>query len=709
MSSRFWTPELVPSPQQTALFVAAASTPSTFSPSLLPRTSVDQGLVTGLSVGSAYVTTAAAEDGSRTLARLLASSRLLAGQVQGDGRDLWFAIGVDALLVPAGLAVLRLVPDDETTPALYGVARMLARRLVVTGVAGTVLTAAHAVVRTVDANVGPLPGGLRIARLPLGVPLGFAAAYLMDLNRSQAAPEDRAPALDSLVRPDASRQVLPDAARRALNDVTRPVDRDVPGASQWRSLAVAGAVVGGITGLVVGESAAARGLGKVLGSSLPGSERAWQRVARVGTLTGVGLALGALWTRTMHEIEAGASVEEKIFGEIHGDELVPRGVSGGPDSLVPWSTLGREGRRHVLSGVAPTARDHRALALERDSIENVTGQPPRTHPVQVYVGLDSAPTQRERVELALREMEQLGAFDRSLIVLVSPTGTGYVNYAALASLHYLTRGDVATVVMQYSKRPSPLSLGKVAQAREQNRLLWLEIARRLRDARGPRPRVVVFGESLGAHASQDVFLGWGTAGPAALGIERGLWIGTPAGSKWHHQVRDPRRIDVDPSAVGVFNDIEQVEALDPEARRRLRYVLLSHDDDGVTTFSPDLLLRRPAWLDPARAAERPTTPPGRSPRGLPHGMRWLPMTTFFQNLLDMSNAQRSGAYVADAHDYRPDLPRFVSEVFDLPVSAEVMGRIERAVQRREVVREQLFTVVPEPEDQSAAETAGPTG
>ena len=39
--------------------------------------------------------------------------------------------------------------------------------------------------------------------------------------------------------------------------------------------------------------------------------------------------------------------------------------------------------------------------------------------------------------------------------------------------------------------------------------------------------MVVFGESLGAHTSQDAFLHWGTLGPQALGIDRALWIGTP--------------------------------------------------------------------------------------------------------------------------------------------------------------------------------------
>ena len=100
-----------------------------------------------------------------------------------------------------------------------------------------------------------------------------------------------------------------------------------------------------------------------------------------------------------------------------------------------------------------------------------------------------------------------------LIMLISPTGTGYVNYAATAAAEYLTRGDIATVTLQYSKRPSPLSLGKIAGAREQNRLLWSKIAARVRDSPPDSGReLVLFGESLGAHTSQDVFIHWGTLG-----------------------------------------------------------------------------------------------------------------------------------------------------------------------------------------------------
>jgi hypothetical protein len=71
-------------------------------------------------------------------------------------------------------------------------------------------------------------------------------------------------------------------------------------------------------------------------------------------------------------------------------------------------------------------------------------------------------------------------------------------------------------------------------------------------------------------------------------------------------------------------------------------------------------------------------------------MRWRPITTFFQSLVDMKNAQIPGAYRASGHDYRPDIARFISAVFDLPATAEQMDDIERALELRETYREQLF-------------------
>ena len=271
-------------------------------------------------------------------------------------------------------------------------------------------------------------------------------------------------------------------------------------------------------------------------------------------------------------------------------------------------------------------------------------------------------------------------------MLISPTGSGYVNYCASAAATYLTRGDIAMVTMQYSKRPSPLSLMKVKDAREQNRLLWLRLSARLRERRGSGPQVVLFGESLRAHTSQDVLLNWGTIGPQALGLERALWIGTPYGSGWMHRVTGPPRPDVDPDLITVVNDIDQLMALHPSAEKA-----------ALRAAEPRQRRRRAVRARPAHqpsgvvgsrsAASRVVG--GASPRD-PAGMRWRPVTTFVQTLVDMKNAQVPGAYRPYGHDYRPELTRFISEVFDLPASEEQLVNIETALAKRESLREQIF-------------------
>ena len=397
----------------------------------------------------------------------------------------------------------------------------------------------------------------------------------------------------------------------------------------------------------------------------------------------------------MQGIEAGTSKFDDVLDASAPGVWTGPTVSGDPSSVVDWASMGREGRRHVATIARPEPvtdgpMEVAGTARPELSIATVMGEPAKATPIAIFVGLDNAETAKERVALALAEMDRTNAWSRSLIMLISPTGTGYVNYVATASAQYLTRGDIATVTLQYSKRPSPLSLGKIGQAKEQNRLLWLTILERVRlmDP-GSRPRVVVFGESLGAHTSQAPFQGWGTLGPEALGIDRALWIGTPSSSAWRKELTQLDRVDVDPSLVAVVNDYEQYRALGDVERRRVRYVLLSHDNDGVTKFDADLLSRSPVWLGDARPV--PQEVEGRSPRGVPESMRWRPVTTFFQLLVDMKNAQIPGSYRAWAHDYRPDLPDFIRDVFDLDdVTDEQLERIKAACEQREEFREAVF-------------------
>ena len=346
-------------------------------------------------------------------------------------------------------------------------------------------------------------------------------------------------------------------------------------------------------------------------------------------------------------------------------------VSGGPGSLVSWDSLSREGRRHV------------STVLPARLIEQVMGEPAAAEPIRIFVGLESAPTEYERRDLVLGELQRTGAFDRELLMVISPTGTGYVNYVAVEAAEYMTRGNIASVAMQYSLRPSALSLDRVAEGRLQYRMLIDAIHNQLAGRPAARrPRVVIFGESLGAWTSQDAFEHRGTQGLIDAGIDRAIWIGTPYMSKWKQEALGGDRPDIDRSLLGCFNDFGQLQALGREARERLRYVMVTHDNDGVACFGPDLLVRAPDWLGPP--ATRPAT--------VPKTERWQSPTTFVQTLIDMKNSANviPGQFEAKGHDYRADLARFVREVYALPASDEQLASVERALRADELRRQALL-------------------
>ena len=259
---------------------------------------------------------------------------------------------------------------------------------------GARLEAARAGLRAIDDRAGR-----RRTRgaLPVAVPLGLAIAFVVDRRRG------------------------------VPGTTTRPTD---PSSHPWRGRPlVAAGVEGGLVAVAYAEHLLRLG-------GRPAAGRAAARwpaaVAARGHAACLGLVAAAatqrLWQRAMRgDRGRGVDAEEPVFGGDEADAAGPAPtVSGGPGSLVPWATLGREGRRHVLTHVrpAPVPTDRPAPGLPDLSIETVMGEPAVATPVQVYVGLDSAPTARERVDLALAEMERTGAFDRSLIMLVSPTGTG---------------------------------------------------------------------------------------------------------------------------------------------------------------------------------------------------------------------------------------------------------------------------------------------
>jgi uncharacterized membrane protein len=337
-------------------------------------------------------------------------------------------------------------------------------------------------------------------------------------------------------------------------------------------------------------------------------------------------------------------------------------VSGSADSISNFAELGQQGRRYVTDVVTP------------GMIEDVMGEPAVAHPIRTYVGFNSIPLyQAGRAEMALDELERTGAFDRSHLLLVSPTGTGWVDQTAVEAAEFLARGDIATCCVQYGRFPSFLCVQKVGLGRSQFRLLLWGVRQRLRE-RPPeqRPKVLLFGESLGAWTASDVVMSQGIQGFDHYGVDRALWLGLPALAKWSRNGMATGANELVPDGtVGVFDRHEQLAALSDDEQDQLRAVILSHDNDPIAGLRPELMIREPDWL---MAEQRG--------RNVPDDMSWLPVSTFWQVMVDAANAMVTvpGEFGSFGHDYRGDTAAFVRDAYRLPgTTDEQMGRLEEAL------------------------------
>ena len=71
-------------------------------------------------------------------------------------------------------------------------------------------------------------------------------------------------------------------------------------------------------------------------------------------------------------------------------------------------------------------------------------------------------------------------------------------------------------------------------------------------------------------------------------------------------------------------------------------------------------------------------------------MRWIPITTFFQVLVDMKNSANvvPGVFAATGHDYRGDLLPFFHAVLGIKVTDDQMQRLATWLEGREIARSQ---------------------
>ena len=168
--------------------------------------------------------------------------------------------------------------------------------------------------------------------------------------------------------------------------------------------------------------------------------------------------------------------------------------SGGPGSLVSWASLGHQGRIFV----------HGGATKEQLTEFNKT---PAMEPIRAYAGVNSANGIRATAELAAAELEREGGLKRKIIGVATTTGTGWINAAETDSIEYMYNGDTAIVSMQYSYLPSWLSfLVDKENARQAGEALFEAVDAKVRALpEGQRPKIVVYGESLGSFGGEAPF------------------------------------------------------------------------------------------------------------------------------------------------------------------------------------------------------------
>lgn len=304
-------------------------------------------------------------------------------------------------------------------------------------------------------------------------------------------------------------------------------------------------------------------------------------------------------------------------------------VSGGPGSPLDWQALGRWGRSFVASG--PTAAE----------ISTFWGHP-APQPIRVYVGLNAAETPKQRARLAFDELRRLGGFERDVLVVAMPTGTGWLDPGGVDTLEYIARGDVATVAVQYSYLPSHVSVivdpaHGLAEAETLFELVYRHWTTLPRDE---RPRLYLHGLSLGAFLSQEALPLLDLFGDPINGA---LWTGSPYLSEFWQAVQAQRHGDSpawrprfgDGSLIRTANQGGGLDRFDADWGP-MRFVFLQYGSDPIVFFDPSLAWKRPAWLIGERAPD------------LSADMRWIPVVTFCQVGLDMAIALGTLGY---GHDY----------------------------------------------------------
>ncbi|MEU4219779.1 alpha/beta-hydrolase family protein [Actinoplanes sp. NPDC026623] len=413
-------------------------------------------------------------------------------------------------------------------------------------------------------------------------------------------------------------------------DIHKMMGLDAPARPRYLLVLPVALLLGaGLVGLMRLLRHAARATGRLLGRVIPAS------TARV--IAGLAVILLALGVLNGVVLDGFFAITDNSFKAINSetepDVSQPTDPlrSGGPGSLVTWASLGKQGRNFVGGG--PTV----------DQLRGFGGVGVK-QPIRVYAGLDSAPTSRERAALAVAELQRTGAFDRKVLLVVTTTGTGWVDSGGVDPLEYMYNGDSAMVALQYSYLPSWLSfLVDKERAREAGRDLfnavygaWSKLPL------SQRPKLLLFGESLGSFGAESAFSG---ADDIRNRVDGMLLVGPPNRNElWREFVadRDPGTPEILPTyengaTIRFARDPATDLAQPATTWSPPRVVYLQHPSDPIVWWGPRLAVSRPDWLEEPRGAD------------VSPDIHWYPLVTFWLVTADM--AFSTGVPAGHGHSY----------------------------------------------------------
>ena len=329
----------------------------------------------------------------------------------------------------------------------------------------------------------------------------------------------------------------------------------------------------------------------------------------------IGIVNGFILENTMNAVNSAFSVKNGTTDEGINKPSSAE-LSGSDSSLISWDTLGRQGRKFI--GKTQTA----------EQISEFSGTQ-AINPVRIYAGLESAGNAQERASLAVNDLKRAGGFERQIIAVVTTTGTGWVDENGVDPLEYMYNGNSAIVSMQYSYLPSWLSfLVDQSKAKEAGLELYNAVYNEwLNLPPENRPKIVVFGESLGSFGSETAFASESAFKATSDGA---VWVGPPNfNNLWRKSVND--RDSGSPEILPIVDGGKTIRfAARPADLNNLpaewqspKAVYLQNPSDPIVWWSPKLLYKKPDWLNETRGFD------------VSVATRWLPIITFWQVSGDM--------------------------------------------------------------------------